>query len=102
MKKITFLLALMLTLFGVSANAQVVFETSDAPTQEGWAANTKWYKMTLKNFYVSLLDADAEGNLYAKSSDGLMVNKLCGVLLAMQQMVTKSTTNVRVLTKYSG
>lgn len=40
MKKITFLLALMLTLFGVSANAQVVFETSDAPTQEGWAANT--------------------------------------------------------------
>lgn len=69
MKKITFLLTLMLTLFGVSANAQVAFEVSEAPTSEGWAANTKWYKMTLKNFYVSLLDADAEGNLYAKSSD---------------------------------
>lgn len=68
MKKITFLLTLMLTLFGVSANAQVAFEASDAPTSEGWAANTKWYKMTLKNFYVSLLDADAEGNLYANSS----------------------------------
>lgn len=68
MKKITFLLTLMLAFFGVSANAQVAFEASDAPTSDGWATNTKWYKMSLRNFYVSLLDADAEGNLYAKSS----------------------------------
>lgn len=69
MKKITFVLTLMLAFFGVSANAQVAFEASDAPTSEGWATNTKWYKMSLRNFYVSLFDADAEGNLYAKSSD---------------------------------
>ncbi len=43
MRKITYLLALLLSFCGVTASAQDVLEISDAPTSDGWAENTHWY-----------------------------------------------------------
>ena len=68
MKKFTFLLSLLFCLVGATTHAQVAFETSDAPTEGSWAANTKWYKMTLRGKYVSARNADAKGYLYANSN----------------------------------
>lgn len=70
MKKITSLLLLLLVsvMSGVSAWAQVVFETSPAPSNGVFSADTKWYKMTLKGYYVSALDTDEDGNLYANKT----------------------------------
>lgn len=42
MKKITFLLSLLLAFVGVTASAQG-FKISDAPDGENWATNTQWY-----------------------------------------------------------
>lgn len=69
MKKITSLLLFLLMFVSGTAWAQVAFETSDAPTSEGWAANTKWYKMTLKGYYVSSADTDVDENLYANKTE---------------------------------
>lgn len=67
MKKITFLLTLVFAfLGGVTASAQVDFQTSDAPSSGNWAPNTKWYKMSLRAKYVTAFSTDATGNLYAK------------------------------------
>lgn len=65
MKKITFLLTLLFAFIGVTSHAQDVFRTSDAPTATDWAENTTWYKMSLRNKYVSTLNVDANGYLYA-------------------------------------
>ena len=66
MKKITFLLTLLFAfLGGVTASAQVDFQPSDAPSSGKWAANTTWYKMSLKKNYVTAFSADVFGNLYA-------------------------------------
>lgn len=68
MKKITFLLSLVFAFFwgGITASAQVDFQPSDAPSSGKWAANTTWYKMSLKIKYVTAFSADVYGNLYAK------------------------------------
>lgn len=68
MKKITFLLSLVFAFFwgGITASAQVDFQPSDAPSSGKWAANTTWYKMSLKKKYVTAFSADVYGNLYAK------------------------------------
>lgn len=42
------------------------FQPSDAPSSGKWAANTTWYKMSLKKKYVTAFSADVYGNLYAK------------------------------------
>lgn len=70
MKKITFLLTLVFAFFwgGITASAQVDFQPSDAPSSGKWAANTTWYKMSLKKNYVTAFSADVSGNLYAKQS----------------------------------
>lgn len=69
MKKITFLLTLVFAfLGGVTASAQVDFQPSEAPSSGKWAPNTTWYKMSLKNKYVTAFSADVSGNLYAKQS----------------------------------
>lgn len=70
MKKITFLLSLVFAFFwgGITASAQVDFQPSDAPSSGKWAANTTWYKMSLKKNYVTAFSADVSGNLYAKQS----------------------------------
>ena len=47
MKKITFLLSLLLASAGVTASAQDAFEASSAPSNGSWASDTKWYKMSL-------------------------------------------------------
>lgn len=65
MKKFTFLLTLLFAFIGVTSHAQDVFRTSDAPTATDWAENTTWYKMSLRNKYVSTLNVDANGYLYA-------------------------------------
>lgn len=69
MKKFTFLLTLLFACIGVTSHAQDVFQTSDAPSTTGWAENTTWYKMTLKNFYLSTLNVDANGYLLANKTD---------------------------------
>lgn len=69
MKKFTFLLTLLFACIGVTSHAQDVFQTSDAPSTTGWAENTTWYKMSLKNFYLSTLNVDANGYLYANKAD---------------------------------
>ena len=69
MKKFTFLLTLLFAFIGVTSHAQDVFQTSDAPSATGWAENTTWYKMSLKNFYLSTLNVDANGYLYANKAD---------------------------------
>lgn len=70
MKKITFLLSLVFAFFwgGITASAQVDFQLSDAPSSGKWAANTTWYKMSLKKNYVTAFSADVFGNLYAKQA----------------------------------
>lgn len=68
MKKFTFLLTLLFAFIGVTSHAQDVFRTSDAPTATDWAGNTTWYKMTLKNFYLSTLNVDDKGYLYANKA----------------------------------
>lgn len=70
MKKITFLLSLVFAFFwgGITASAQVDFQPSDAPSSGKWAANTTWYKMSLKKNYVTAFSADVFGNLYAKQA----------------------------------
>lgn len=69
MKKFTFLLTLLFAFIGVTSHAQDVFKTSDAPSATDWAENTTWYKMSLKNFYLSTLNVDANGYLYANKTD---------------------------------
>lgn len=69
MKKFTFLLTLLFACIGVTSHAQDVFKTSDAPSATDWAENTTWYKMSLKNFYLSTLNVDANGYLYANKTD---------------------------------
>lgn len=69
MKKFTFLLTLLFACIGVTSHAQDVFQTSDAPTATDWAENTTWYKMSLKNSYLSTLNVDANGYLYANKAD---------------------------------
>ena len=69
MKKFTFLLTLLFACIGVTSHAQDVFKTSEAPSATGWAENTTWYKMSLKNFYLSTLNVDANGYLYANKAD---------------------------------
>ena len=69
MKKITFLLSLVFAfLGGITASAQVDFQPSEAPSSGKWAANTTWYKMSLKKNYVTAFSADVFGNLYAKQA----------------------------------
>lgn len=71
MKKITFLLSLVFAFFlgGITASAQVdEFQPSEAPSSGEWAANTTWYKMSLRNKYVTAFSADFSGNLYAKQA----------------------------------
>lgn len=68
MKKFTFLLTLLFACIGVTSHAQDVFQTSDAPTTD-WAKNTTWYKMSLRGKYVSTLNVDANGYLYANKTD---------------------------------
>lgn len=69
MKKFTFLLTLLFAFIGVTSHAQDVFKTSDAPTATDWAENTTWYKMSLRSKYVSTLNVDANGYLYANKDD---------------------------------
>lgn len=69
MKKFTFLLTLLFACIGVTSHAQDVFQTSDAPTATDWAENTTWYKITLKGGYLSTLNVDANGYLYANKTD---------------------------------
>lgn len=68
MKKFTFLLTLLFAFIGVTSHAQDVFKTSEAPSATNWAENTTWYKMTLKNFYLSTLNVDDKGYLYANKA----------------------------------
>lgn len=70
MKKITFLLSLVFAFFGggITASAQVDFQPSEAPSSGEWAPNTTWYKLSLRNKYVTAFSADVSGNLYAKQS----------------------------------
>lgn len=70
MKKITFLLSLVFAFFwgGITASAQVDFQPSEAPSSGEWAPNTTWYKMSLRNKYVTAFSADFSGNLYAKQA----------------------------------
>ena len=69
MKKFTFLLTLLFAFIGVTSHAQDVFRTSDAPSATDWAENTTWYKITLKGGYLSTLNVDANGYLYANKTD---------------------------------
>lgn len=67
MKKVfTFFCALMVcVLFSGVANAQspVVFQTSSEPTSAGFAENTHWYIMKLKNMFVTIENVDGENNI---------------------------------------
>lgn len=69
MKKFTFLLTLLFAFIGATSHAQDVFQTSDAPSATDWAENTTWYKMSLKNFYLSTLNVDANGYILANKTD---------------------------------
>lgn len=44
------------------------FQPSEAPSSGKWAPNTTWYKMSLRNKYVTAFSADVFGNLYAKQA----------------------------------
>lgn len=68
MKKFTFLLTLLFAFIGVTSHAQDVFQTSDAPTATDWAENTTWYKITLKDGYLSTSDVNENGYLYANKT----------------------------------
>lgn len=48
-------------LLGLTAQAQVAFHTSDAPTKNGWGANTYWYYITLKDKVISSAVGDSNG-----------------------------------------
>lgn len=48
-------------LLGLTAQAQVVFHTSDAPTKSGWGANTYWYYITLNGKVISSAVGDSNG-----------------------------------------
>jgi len=69
MKKITFLLSLLLASAGVTASAQNTFEVSSAPSNGSWASGTKWYKMSLREKYLSAYDADVNGNVRAAATE---------------------------------
>ncbi len=69
MKKITFLLSLLLASAGVTASAQNTFEVSSAPSNGSWASGTKWYKMSLREKYLSAYDADVNGNVRATATE---------------------------------
>ena len=68
MKKITFLLSLLLASAGVTASAQNAFEASNAPSNGSWASGTKWYKMTLGGKYLSAYNTDHNGSLLDNSA----------------------------------
>lgn len=72
MKKITFLLSLVFAFFwgGITASAQVDFQPSDVPNSGEWAANTTWYRMSLRGKYISARNVDGSGNLYANKTTG--------------------------------
>ena len=57
MKRFTLFLSLFLAFIG-TATAQLPFTVSDAPTSEGWAANTTWY--TIKNGAGNYLNGDVK------------------------------------------
>ena len=67
MKKVfTLFCALMVcVLFSGVANAQspVEFQTSSEPTSAGFAENTHWYIMKLKNMFVTIENVDGENNI---------------------------------------
>lgn len=67
MKKVfTFFCALMVcVLFSGVANAQspVEFQTSSEPTSAGFAENTHWYIMKLKNMFVTIENVDGDNNI---------------------------------------
>lgn len=44
-KNLLFLFALLLSMAGLTAEAQVVFQTSSAPGESDWAADTHWYRI---------------------------------------------------------
>lgn len=50
-----------IALLGLTAQAQVVFHTSDAPTKSGWGANTYWYYITLNGKVISSTVGDSNG-----------------------------------------
>ena len=68
MKKITFLLSLLLASAGVTASAQDAFEVSSAPSNGSWASDTKWYKMTLAGNHLSAYNTDHNGSLLDNSA----------------------------------
>ena len=68
MKKITFLLSLLLASAGVKASAQDAFEASSAPSNGSWASGTKWYKMTLGGNQLSAYNTDHNGSLLDNSA----------------------------------
>lgn len=68
MKKITFLLSLLLASAGVTASAQDAFEVSSAPSNGSWASGTKWYKMTLGGNQLSAYNTDHNGSLLDNSA----------------------------------
>ena len=68
MKKITFLPTLLLAFAGVTASAQEAFEVSEAPTSGVWASNTKWYRISLREKYLSAYDVDVNGNVRATAT----------------------------------
>ena len=67
MKKVfTLFCALMVcVLFSGVANAQspVEFQTSSEPTSAGFAENTHWYIMKLKNMFVTIENVDGKNNI---------------------------------------
>ncbi len=44
-KNLLFLFALLLSVAGLTAKAQVVFQTSSAPSESDWASDTHWYRI---------------------------------------------------------
>ena len=68
MKKITFLLSLLLASAGVTASAQDAFVASSAPSNGSWASDTKWYKMTLAGNHLSAYNTDHNGSLLDNSA----------------------------------
>lgn len=68
MKKITFLLSLLLASAGVTASAQDAFVASSAPSNGSWASDTKWYKMTLAGNHLSAYKTDHNGSLLDNSA----------------------------------
>lgn len=68
MKKITFLLSLLLASAGVTASAQDAFVASSAPSNGNWASDTKWYKMTLAGNHLSAYNTDHNGSLLDNSA----------------------------------